>query len=451
MAERTFRVSEFASEVRGVLRSRLPASWLTGEVQRLRRSGRGHLYFELVEKGPADDVLAKLEAVVWRSDLEQIESELARQDQRLAEGIEIRCRAEVDFYPPFGRLQIVVRRVDPEFTMGLLSRRRRETIKALAAAGLLELNKQLELPAVPLRVGLITSFDSAAYHDFVSTLRQSSFGFDVRFLHSAVQGRDAEAELIAAVRRAASLDLDCLVLIRGGGSRTDLAVFDSRRLAEALARSPVPVVAGLGHEIDESVADLVAHTRAKTPTQAAQLLVSRLQEAEGRVRTFGDRVSRAAREPLAASRVELSRLVRELAMVRYRVAGAAARTSGLAERFAAVAGGRLASARDRAAGRGSQLRALAAVRLRQAESRLKAFSVRAVRASAADLRRRSKHLGALERLCRQLSPERTLRRGFSITRTEDGKVVRSPDQARPGIRLQTQLADGTVRSRVESP
>ena len=128
----------------------------------------------------------------------------------------------------------MVRRVDPGFTLGLLSKRRGETLEALRKSGLLERNKSLELSEVPLRVGLITSFDSAAYHDFVSTLEQSGYGFRVDFLHSAVQGREAESELAAALRRARSLEIDCLVMIRGGGSRTDLAVFDSYYACEYL-------------------------------------------------------------------------------------------------------------------------------------------------------------------------------------------------------------------------
>lgn len=436
--------------MRGVLRAGLPASWLTGEVQRLRRSGRGHLYFELVEKGSADDILAKLEAVIWRSDLEQIELELERHEQRLADGVEIRCRVQADFYPPFGRMQVVVRRVDPDFTLGLLSRRRRQTLKEMAAAGLLDVNKKLALSPVPLRVGLITSFDSAAYHDFVSTLRHSDFGFVVRFVHSAVQGREAERELATALERSAALDIDCLVLVRGGGSRTDLAVFDSRRVAEALARCHVPVITGLGHEIDEAVADLVAHTRTKTPTEAAQFLVERARRAEERVAALAERFLKAAREPLAASRSDLGRLCRELALTRFRVAGAGARVVSLADRLAASARSRLESAGSQTVARGSQLRAVATVRSRQAESRVDQLGSRVVRSYRSDLRRQLKHLSGLARLCRQLSPERTLRRGFSITRTEDGKVVRSSELATPGSQLRTQLAKGEIRSRVES-
>ncbi|MCH7664906.1 MAG: exodeoxyribonuclease VII large subunit [Acidobacteria bacterium] len=447
--EKTYRISEFASEVRSALRAHLPAAWLSGEVQRLRRSGRGHLYFELVEKGPRDDVLAKLEAVIWRSDLETIEQELAKSDQHLVEGVEIRCRAEVDFYAPFGRLQIVVRRVDPGFTLGLLSKRRRETLEALRRSGFLERNQSLELSEVPLRVGLITSFDSAAYHDFVSTLEQSGYGFRVEFLHSAVQGREAESELATALRRARSLEIDCLVMIRGGGSRTDLAVFDSRRVAEELAQARVPVITGLGHEIDQAVADLVAHTRTKTPTHAAEFLAARVRSSDTRLAELAARVVRSARAPLAGMRTSLRELSREFSRARYQVSAGASRLQALLRRLRASSGARLVAAAGRSEAKRSQLRAVATVRVHEAESRIDQLFVRASRSTRADLRRQRTHFANLERLCRQLSPERTLRRGFSITRGEDGKVLRAAAQAVPGSCLRTQLADGVIKSRVE--
>ena len=208
--------------------------WVSGEVERLRSSRRGHQYFELIEKGAGDEVVAKLEAVAWRRDSERIRRSLAADGQELAEGHEIRCRCDLDFYPPFGRLQLVVREVDPTFSLGLLARRRRETLAALEAAGLLELNARLPLPELPLRVVLVTSADSAAYHDFVSTLDESGYGFRVLLLHATVQGQAAEGEIVSAFEAVRGLEADCVALIRGGGSRTDLAVFDSRRVAEAV-------------------------------------------------------------------------------------------------------------------------------------------------------------------------------------------------------------------------
>ena len=182
----TFSVGQVCAEVRDLLRRRMSGFWVAGEIQRARPSRNGHLYFELVEKGAGDEVVAKLEGVLWRRDHQLVARELRRSGQKIADGLEIRCWAEVDFYPPFGRLQLVVRRVDPLFTLGLLEKRRRETLEALSRAGVLDLNREKTLPPVPLAVGLVTSEGSAAYHDFLSTLAESGFGFRVLHAHAAV-------------------------------------------------------------------------------------------------------------------------------------------------------------------------------------------------------------------------------------------------------------------------
>ncbi|HEY0782049.1 MAG TPA: exodeoxyribonuclease VII large subunit, partial [Thermoanaerobaculia bacterium] len=276
--EPTYSVSQLCGEVRDFLAEAFPAVWVVGEAQRVRPSQRGHLYFELVEKGERDEIVGKLEAVIWKMDFQKVRRLLAASGQELQDGLQIRVRGSLDFYAPAGRLQLCVREVDPAFGLGLLERRRRETLAALTAAGLLERNRALPLPDLPLRIALITSHGSAAYHDFLSGLRDSGYGFRVLFVHASVQGKEAERDVVSALAalagRAATIDL--AVLIRGGGARSDLAVFDSRAIAEAIARAPFPVLTGLGHEIDTSIADLVAHTAVKTPTKAAELLVERV-------------------------------------------------------------------------------------------------------------------------------------------------------------------------------
>ncbi|MCP4201941.1 MAG: hypothetical protein GY769_08415, partial [bacterium] len=220
--------------------------------------------------------------------------------------------------------------------------------------------------------------------------------------------------------------------------------------AEELARARVPVITGLGHEIDEAVADLVAHTKTKTPAQAAEFLAARVRSADVRLTELTERVVRSARAPLAAVRVSLQRLSREFSRARYQVTAGVSRLSVLVRRLRSGTGARLAAAVGRSSAQRSQLRAVASVRVRQAEAKVDQLAVRASRSSRAEMRRQSATLTNLERLCRQLSPERTLRRGFSITRDEDGKVLRAATDIAPGSRLQTQLARGVVNSRVES-
>ena len=404
-ASATFSVGELCSALRSHLQA-LPVAWVNGEVQRVRRSRRGHLYCELVEKGEDDQIIAKLEAVIWNRDLRRIDKALAVAGQPLEEGLQIRCLGQPDFYAPFGRLQLVVREVDGLFTLGVLAQRRQQTIASLQREGLLELNRSLPLPRLPLAIALITSEGSAAYHDFLSTLRESGYGFHVDFLHAAVQGRDAETEIATALARASRTVARCVVLIRGGGARTDLAAFDSVVVAEAIARCSKPVITGLGHEIDRTIADMVAHTATKTPTQAAQMLVGCLQEAEAELARVGDLI-----------------------------AGKAFRPQTFAKQ-------RLAAARSALVAAGSYALALRRRRLKEMAGTLRREAPQQLRRAAGDVE-------SYRRLCRELAPERVLHRGFSITRDVRGKVVRKPEAVAAGDRLTTQLEGGTVASVVE--
>jgi exodeoxyribonuclease VII large subunit len=451
--EATYTVAQLTSEIRDFLAESFAYVWVAGEVQRRRSSRRGHLYFELVEKGAGDRIVGKLDAVLWRSSHLRVSRRLAASGQEIADGQEIRCLGRLDFYGPAGRLQLIVSDVDPLFTLGLLERRRRETLAALTAAGLLERNRRLELPALPLRLGLVTSEGSAAYHDFLAGLAENGYGFRVLFAHAAVQGREAEAEVASALRILSGFGdrLDAVVVIRGGGSRSDLAAFDSRRIVEAIARCPLPVLTGLGHEIDRSIADLVSHSAFKTPTKVAEFLVARVSEAERRLDGCAAALGRSARRAIRKAGEELRRFERLP-----RSAELLLQAAGLAVADSARALDLLSRRRLREAGRG----------LDRAERRLAASAPRLLsrwrRAPEILLRRladvargRLREARAvvegIARLSSELAPERLLERGYSITRDESGKILKQPRQVRPGEAILTELAGGVLRSRVEEP
>lgn len=445
----TYSVSKLCEEIRLFLGEAFPSLWVTGELQRLHKSSRGHVYFELVEKGEGDRIVAKLDAVLWRGEAEKVRSRLAESDQRLADGVEIRCRGQVGFYPAGGRLQLVVREVDPFFSLGLLERRRQETLKALTAAGLLETNSALPLTRLPLRVGLVTSEGSAAYHDFLSSLSARGYGFQVLFFHTAVQGQGAEEGVVSALEGLAAEFPDCVALIRGGGSKTDLAVFDSRAVAEAVATAPFPVLTGLGHEIDRSIADVVSHTALKTPTAVAEWLVERVAQSERRLADVASVLSRSGLKRIQGERERLLRAEPRVRLAGQRVGVAAERLGVLTEalsrqtrqrllREAALnrqTGVRLAEASTRALGRQAREPAAVAERL--------------VRAAQARIREAGQGVEARWRLMEQLSPRRVLERGFSLTRSESGELVRSAWTVQTGEMIVTELAHGRLKSRVE--
>lgn len=423
--------------------------WVAGEVARPHLSQRGHFYFELVEKGRGDSIVGKLDAVIWRSSFERIRSRLQASGQEIREGVDIRCRARLDFYPPGGRLQIVVDEVDPLFTLGLVERRRRETLAALEAAGLLERNASLELSEVPLRVGLVTAAESAAYHDFLAGLAESGYGFQVYFVHASVQGRAAEVEVPAALALLASMELDGVALVRGGGSRTDLLAFDSRAVAGAVARAPWPVLTGLGHETDQSITDLVSHTAAKTPTMVAEILVNRVADADLAVIACRDALLRSARERLKDAAVALGRHERLAQVARLRLGALSERLTHAGRTLQLVGGRRLAEARRRLDETARRFAAAAPHVLERRRDEPRRLAERIAGRAAGRLREAGAALDGIERLIQQLAPERTLERGFSITRDGDGGIVRDPAQVRAGETITSQLARGKLLSRVE--
>lgn len=452
--EPTYRVSELNEEIRDILGEAFRGLWVRGEIHRPRPSRRGHLYLELVEKGRGDDVVGKIDVVFWRTDYERVRRQLQHAGHTLVDGMEVRLFGSVDFYGPSGRLQFVAREVDPLFTLGRLEMRRRETLAALRGAGLTDLNRGLHLPDLPLRIGLVTSHDSAAYHDFLTGLVDGGYGFEVLFVHAAMQGTTAEREVASALDllgRAMfrGAPLDAVVLIRGGGSRTDLATFDSRRVAEAVCRCPLPVLCGLGHEIDRSIADEVCHTSVKTPTQAAEHLVSRVADQDAYLQDLQAEIAAAAERRLREAQLRMARVEPAVRMARLRLAAHDRRLDELSRRLERAGRRALQSAeasRRRLAGR---LAESSTRRLAESRSRPETVARRIAVGAAARLDHQATKLDGLQRLCHGLAPERVLERGFSLTFDIDGKLVTDPARVTAGDRLVTRTAGGELHSRVD--
>ena len=266
--EVTFTVGELTTVVAEALRRAFPDQlWVRGEVQNLKRYPSGHTYFSLVEKGTGtgDKVRARLDCVLFRDDRPAVNRALKEvPGAELGNDVEVRIRGRVSVYQ--GKLQLVMSAIDPVFTVGGIAANRERVLQALALDGLLDANRRVPLPLVPLRVGLVTSRGSAAFHDFVHELEASRFAFQVAVVDVRVQGAAASRRIVWALRELAARRVDVVVLARGGGSRSDLAPFDTELVARAIAAMPVPVLTGVGHEVDRSVADEVAHTACKTPT-----------------------------------------------------------------------------------------------------------------------------------------------------------------------------------------
>ena len=403
----TLSVSEVLSRARVVVERAFKNEevWIEGEIQSLKRTGN-HVYFDLVDGESA----ARLPVVLFETYRRGVNVLMRRagMGDRMGDGLRVRIRGLVSVYERTGNVQLQMRSIDPNHTIGLLAAERDRVLQALSAEGLLAANGRRPLVGPPLRVALLTSRGSAAAEDFLHELTASGLGFVVALHDVRVQGREAEPAIVAALARIDPATTDVVALVRGGGARTDLAAFDAERIARAIAGLPVPLVTGLGHEIDRAVADEVAHTSLKTPTACAAWLVER-------VRAWLDELDDAWASVADRALVHLDR--------------AESRVDRAARRAVVASRRGLDRADQRHRDLAAEIRRRVPRALDRAEQHL---ALSAARVSAYD-------------------PARTLARGWSITRTEAGELVRSPDDAPGGTRLRTTVASGEVVSVVEDP
>ncbi|MCA9406987.1 MAG: exodeoxyribonuclease VII large subunit, partial [Candidatus Omnitrophica bacterium] len=284
MNEDVFSISELNGFIKDVINAGFPQGvWVCGEIQNYNRNRmKRHIFFELVEKeANSQDVKARVGLVIFAGTKVNIDQILQKSENAFAlkDDIEVKFFCRVDFYPPHGAVRLVVESIDPTYTLGKLAQEKQKLIALLKKNGTLDLNKRTALPMVPLRIGLITSDDSAAYNDFLDELNNSGYGFKVCVRNTLMQGAKAEADICQAIKELDKLKtIDCLIVTRGGGSLADLSCFDSRKIAETIAQCSHPVLSGIGHEINISIADMAAHTYAKTPTAIAQFLVERITQ-----------------------------------------------------------------------------------------------------------------------------------------------------------------------------
>jgi exodeoxyribonuclease VII large subunit len=399
----TLTVGEVGRRVELAVRRELGGKvWVRGEIHGKRRNANGHVFFDLVGDG------CKLPVVLWSSDRHAVNHALKRAGNAVAmeDGTEVRIRCEVQWHGATGRIQLRMDRIDPEFTLGRLAAQREVLLRRLEGEGLLRAQAALIVPAVPLRIGLVTSVGSAAHGDVLRTLSSSGFGWQVVECDARVQGIGAETSLADAVRGVIAAGVDAVLVVRGGGARTDLAAFDGETLARTIATAPVPVLTGIGHEVDTSVADAVAWARFVTPTACAEWLVTRVRSwCERRDATW----ARCTRAAVAATERASRRVERTSAGV-------------------SVAAGR---------------------HLRHAEVGLDRRLERLARRPAAVLATAEVALSAKAARVAALDPARLLARGWSITRTAGGGLVRAPADVTPGDVVVTTTAGGVLRSRVE--
>lgn len=406
----SYSLFELNEYIRRVLALNLPeALWIRCELSEVKCS-RGHWYLQLVEKSEdSDEIRAQGQAVLWHRQFRMLEKKLGSGIQELLqEGREVLVLAKAEFHECYG-LKLVIEDFDPAYTLGKLELKRRETISRLQHSDLLNKNKQLLLPPVLQRLAVITSESAAGYQDFSAQLAENTFGYHIRteLFHTAVQGAQTEKEILAKlelIRRKPEI-YDAVCIIRGGGGKLDLSAFDSYELSVAVANCSLPVFTGIGHDVDETIIDLVAHSCLKTPTAVADFILHHNLRFETTVVNFGHEIKMLTLQTIRSRELELgqrwqkidyqckSKLKHEKMMLDY--------------------------IRKEIPG---------AVRHLLTKEKLK--------------------LESLEKSVHHLSPEAVLKRGYSLT-LKNGKFITDAALTEAGDELETILSKGTIISRVK--
>lgn len=389
-------VSELTAQIKDVLEATFPAVWVAGEIGDLAQPRSGHCYFTL------KDAEAQLPAVIWRTTAARLRFELH-------DGLEVTCRGRLEVYAPRGRYQLIIEAIEPR-GIGALELAFRQLHERLSKEGLFDPARKRPLPRFPRRIAVVTSPSGAALRDFLEVLRRRWRGADVLVVPVRVQGEGACAEIAAAIRTVNRLSapIDCLVVTRGGGSLEDLWAFNEEVVVRSIVASRIPVVSGVGHEIDVTLADLAADVRALTPSEAAERIVPAAEELGQTLRQYHRRLAAAIRS----------------------------RAAEAGRRWQSLASHRLFR------------RPLALVHdLARRLDELEARSQRSIREGAVRAR------GRLETLAARLdalSPLAVLGRGYSLTRrAADGHVVRDAHELARGDEIRTRFAHGQATSRVE--
>lgn len=431
-------VSQLNRLARQLLEHDLPAMWVEGEISNLARPASGHLYFSL------KDDKAQIRCALFRGRGRSTEVAAAN-------GQQVLVRGRVSIYEPRGDYQLIVDHLEPAGE-GLLRRRLEELKRKLAALGLFDESRKQGLPSLPRQIGVITSPSGAAIRDILHVLRRRFPAIPVVVYPVQVQGEQAKFDIVRALETAtARAECDVLILARGGGSLEDLWAFNEEIVALAIAACPIPLVAGIGHEIDFTIADLVADVRAPTPSGAAELVVPDGQDWLRRVQVLERRLKLAARRLLDGSRLAFRAVAARLARCHpgFMLRQNAQRLDELRAQLSTALRNRLTLDHLRVRSALARLRGGSpAIRVRMATDRVANAWLRLASALRTQLTVPGTQLAVLSGRLHTVSPLRTLERGYAIVLDAGGNVVRSTTQVQAGDAITARVADGQIKATV---
>ena len=405
-SEKFHTLFELNRLVRETIECEMPNEyWVEAELSECREL-RGHCYMELIEKDKQTATpIAKASAKCWASKWILVRPYFERTTgQRLVAGMKVLLKVYPQFHEAFG-FSWIVTDIDPTYTLGDMARKRQEIIRQLKEEGVFDLQKELTLPLFCQRIAVISSETAAGYGDFCNQLADNPYGFQfqTQLFPAIMQGESIEQSIINALERIYDQPFDCVVIIRGGGATSDMSGFDTLALAEHVANFPIPIITGIGHDRDESILDMVSHTRVKTPTAAAALLIDHLKEVLDTVNNAQNSITRLVQQKLSTQLSSVSEAIPRLFSI---------------------------------------------VKTRQ-EAKIDALQQRLPMLIERRFLAENHRLQLMEEKLKALDPQLLLKRGYSIT-LHKGRAVKDATTLKAGDEIETRLAQGLIHSIVKS-
>ena len=402
-------LSELNASIKFALIHSFPdAYWVIAEIAESRCDQKGHCYLNLVEKDN-DRTVAQIRANCWAYEYRKISHKFEKATREsLKPGMKVLFLAALNFHEVYG-ISLLIKDIDPSYSLGEMARRKREVIERLQKEGLIDLNKGLRLPLVPQRIAVVSAPGAAGFGDFMSHMANNPFGysFNIKLFPAIMQGQEAEKSIVASLYKIEKRmdSFDVVAIVRGGGSQVELNCYDGYELAAAIAKLPLPVFTGIGHERDDTVADMVAHTRMKTPTAVADFLISGLKAFEDRILEAQRRLGRLCEEALKDENHNLDTLIQRF---HYAIKNS----------------------------------------FRHQESQLDSIGKALKMQISHFLRTANDRLIMYEKIVKHLDPVNVLKRGYSVAYL-NGKVLKSVADVETGTSISIRLQDGTVKGKVQ--
>ncbi|MDF1548106.1 MAG: exodeoxyribonuclease VII large subunit [Bacteroidales bacterium] len=455
MEKQNISLSELNKKIKGIIQDNFfENTWIIAEIGEIKFNRNGHAYLELIEKDlNSDKIIAKASANIWSYTLRMLKPYFeTTTGQELQAGLKIMVAVSVEFHELYG-FSLNIRDIDPTYTLGDIERRRLEIIHRLEEEGVLEMNKELELPLVSQKIAIISSSTAAGYEDFIKQLEKNDYGFKfyTKLFPATMQGEKTEDSIIQALVRIYGYEdfFDLVVIIRGGGSRSDLMSFDNYNLAYYITQFPIPIIAGIGHEKDVSIVDMVCHTSVKTPTAVAEFLISELVDFEQQVDEYAETLNNFTEHVLDSENEHINTLSNRLVpLLQNRLSKETKHIELAGQKISLLSKSNISEFKQSLSQYQSGIVNICHVNIKILAKDLNRAIEKIEYRVKQNIFRQHKTLEYFENSARHFDPINVLKKGYSITKL-NGKILLDASETSVNDTVETILYKGQLKSKVE--